>query len=604
MCSKWSYIGCFMLVALTGVQAHTASAAEQRFEASFAKDERMIARYFRDRDLANDLDLTAIPAYEIDLNIDDSLSSYTVIERLSFQNKGDGLKQFKLELPGNSERFNDGRSSDFKIDWVKVNGELADFELEGDSLRITAKNAIESGAAVSVALEFVGYVPVLSKPPSMMDESLAQLSELLGAAHSGSKNYGVFSLSDGILSLAHFYAVLPHMPDPSEHGEGATAIGDEAHYDVANYRVIVNAPESLQIVTSGVEDQESVQSGRRTLYAAAFAAREFTLSGGVEFQKASTDANGVTVNCYLKKANIAQCNKLLTYASNALNFYSESFGAYPLSELDLVEAPLRGGAGGMEYSGFVTISSGLFAPMEFKKFPLFKEMTKISENSAALDMTAEIAEFTVAHEVAHQWWHALVGSDSRRDPYLDEPLTNYSTILYFEKFHGKLAARKQEYLQLELIYQLYRIAGNQDMPVARGTDGFKDTMQYGAMIYAKGALFYRALRSTIGDPAFFGFLKDYYSKNKFGYVTQTVFRESLRSAAGASNSLERPAKVEALFNRWFEGRQGDADIGVLEVDRFAEMVLGPQIFEGKDGQKARLILKLIGPVALAISEEE
>ena len=42
-------------------------------------------------------------------------------------------------------------------------------------------------------------------------------------------------------------------------------------------------------------------------------------------------------------------------------------------------------------------------------------------------------EYLIAHETAHQWWYSVIGNDEINEPWLDEALTEYSTILYFEE---------------------------------------------------------------------------------------------------------------------------------------------------------------------------
>ena len=46
-------------------------------------------------------------------------------------------------------------------------------------------------------------------------------------------------------------------------------------------------------------------------------------------------------------------------------------------------------------------------------------------------------ELVTVHEVAHQWWYGLVGNDEVHDSWLDEGLTEYSTILYYGQRYGR-----------------------------------------------------------------------------------------------------------------------------------------------------------------------
>lgn len=254
----------------------------------------------------------------------------------------------------------------------------------------------------------------------------------------------------------------------------------------------------------------------------------------------------------------------------------------------------------MEYAGLITISSGLFNPMDFSDMEIFKSLKGLSEEAQKVDLMKDVLEFTVAHEVAHQWWHGLVGSDAKRHPFIDESLTNYSTILYFEEMYGKTEAKKQEYMQLELVYQIYRISGGKDMAVDQAADQFSDSMQYGSIVYAKGPLFYRALRKKMGDQAFFKMLRSYYENNRFGFSTPDTLTTAIRSGADDSSSKITSSQSSTLVKRWIHETKGDADIGILQIDRFAESILGPDIFEGEDGPTARLILRMLGPIALSL----
>jgi pimeloyl-ACP methyl ester carboxylesterase len=49
-----------------------------------------------------------------------------------------------------------------------------------------------------------------------------------------------------------------------------------------------------------------------------------------------------------------------------------------------------------------------------------------------LDVTrfADHVYYVAAHEVAHQWWYAVVGNDIYREPWLDEAFAQYSGIIY------------------------------------------------------------------------------------------------------------------------------------------------------------------------------
>jgi aminopeptidase N len=108
------------------------------------------------------------------------------------------------------------------------------------------------------------------------------------------------------------------------------------------------------------------------------------------FQAVSETAAGATVTSYYLPGHQAAAQSVLAHATASLRLYSDLYGPYPYTELDLVEAPLN--MRGMEYSGLVLIGEDLYrTPQEF-------------------------LTFLVAHEVAHEWWYAVVGNNPYQHP--------------------------------------------------------------------------------------------------------------------------------------------------------------------------------------------
>ena len=49
---------------------------------------------------------------------------------------------------------------------------------------------------------------------------------------------------------------------------------------------------------------------------------------------------------------------------------------------------------------------------------------------------SEFFEFATVHEVSHQWWYGMVGDDQVNQPWVDESLAQYSSLIDFEDVHG------------------------------------------------------------------------------------------------------------------------------------------------------------------------
>jgi hypothetical protein len=168
------------------------------------------------------------------------------------------------------------------------------------------------------------------------------------------------------------------------------------------------------------------------------------------------------------------------------------------------------------------------------------------------EMLDSVMEMTIAHEVAHQWWAIAVGSDSVREPFVDESLTNYSAVLYFEDRYGKAAAEKMANLHLKMPYSMVRMFGMPDVPANQPTSAYQSNLQYSAVVYGKGALYYAALRRVVGDEVFFASLREYYRR----------YRGSLAGPKALLQIVQAKAPQAAgLYRHWIEETHGDEDIG-------------------------------------------
>jgi len=174
-----------------------------------------------------------------------------------------------------------------------------------------------------------------------------------------------------------------------------------------------------------------------------------------------------------------------------------------------------------------------------------------------MGMTEGMLEFVVAHETAHQWWHGLVGSDSRDHPYVDEALAQYSSIVYLEDRYGRARAEKDGDANVKMNYQTMRLLGKADAPADQPVAAYTASVQYAGVIYGKAPYFYRAVRQAIGDAAFFSALRAYVTRYRFAEAPGRGLVDIL--ATGAEG------KVRPLERRWLDEVHGDEDLGTLDL---------------------------------------
>ena len=238
-----------------------------------------------------------------------------------------------------------------------------------------------------------------------------------------------------------------------------------------------------------------------------------------------------------------------------------AFGAKGLGGLDQLLSGLSGGSTRRQSDRGAGTSPPKGPGLDFLGSMLGSQM----------EMIESMFEMTIAHEVAHQWWAISVGSDSSRNPFVDESLTNYSAILYFEDRYGKAAADKMTDLHLKTAYAAGRMLAGRDAPANLPTASYAGNLQYAAVIYGKGALYYDALRKAAGDRAFFDSLFEYHRRFS-GRIAgpRDLLAIVQQKAPGAG--------AEAIYRRWVEETHGDEDIGtgnIMGIGDLLHQLLSP-----------------------------
>ena len=133
-------------------------------------------------------------------------------------------------------------------------------------------------------------------------------------------------------------------------------------------------------------------------------------------------------------------------------------------------------------------------------------------NAGLYETENGMLEFAIAHEAAHQWWYAGVGSDQVLYPWQDEALAEYSTLLYYESLYG---AQSFDSLYAARIRPATESLALQGVGVSQSLDRFESGAVYDALVHRKGAAMLHDLRARLGNEAFVGALRKYYAENLF-----------------------------------------------------------------------------------------
>ena len=187
-------------------------------------------------------------------------------------------------------------------------------------------------------------------------------------------------------------------------------------------------------------------------------------------------------------------------------------------------------------------------------------------------MIQNMAIFTVAHEVAHQYFAGLLGSDCRGDPAFDEPLAQYAAGEYIKKLKGPVEGQKLFDTNVKMNYGVYRMIGGADMAAAQPVSQFPSALAYAAIVYGKAPYYYLALKRKLGAKRFDQALKATVIKNRFKLISRQQWLYDLEKAVGGPET-----GVRSLARRWFEESHGDEDLGVDDSgDIILQSLLGAE----------------------------
>lgn len=390
-----------------------------------------------------------------------------------------------------------------RLQGVAVNGKSSPFVYEANrtALRVSLSRPLEPNEAVQVRMAWEVEIPQWSDATAV---------------------YALFGQSQQMTSLPLFYPTLAvYRPGPTLGAgrwwlEEGTVRGDAAFNVTSLFVVTATLPADEVPVTSGTLISSTLlpQNQARHIWVTG-PAREFVLHMSPVFRSAFTETYGTRVTSYWLPGQEAAGREALTYAITALRIYSNRFGPYPFRDLRVAPGPLS--YRGMEYPQVALIGTELY--------------TRFRNN----------LEILVAHEVAHQWWYQVVHNDPVNEPWLDEALAEYSVKIYMEELRGRKAATRVEDERWQLPVALLKNQGVAPL-VDQKVENFTSGQQYETIIYAKGALFYVALRQTLGDRQFFRFLHNYLEKYRYQIVTGDDWLADLAA-------LNHPG-VDALYQQW------------------------------------------------------
>ena len=193
-------------------------------------------------------------------------------------------------------------------------------------------------------------------------------------------------------------------------------------------------------------------------------------------------------------------NNSIDYAKDATRFYSNAIGEYEYPTVQVFEGPKNNSSGGMEY-------------------PMITLIT-------VPDASKEYLDGVIAHEIGHNWFMSMLGSNERDHTWQDEGLNTYYQFRYeAEKYRYNSIFKDQVPEQLKQLpvqqFQMMLYNAMRQIPMTAVIDqpaaDFKTSEEYGLISYIKTAMWVYELEKKFGrdnvDAAFREYFKEWHDKH-------------------------------------------------------------------------------------------
>lgn len=188
------------------------------------------------------------------------------------------------------------------------------------------------------------------------------------------------------------------------------------------------------------------------------------------------------------------------YLRDAVLHYSKHVGEYPYQQVTAVDGALSAG-GGMEYPNITVIG----------------------------DVNSDFSlETIIAHEVGHNWFYGILGTNERTHAWMDEGINSYYEERYIRTKYPKSRALgsiprgvakflgADHYPHKHIMDAGYQTMAreNLDQSLEQSAEKFT-SFNYGVMVYGKGMMVFDYLEAYLSTDVFDRVMKSYFEQWKF-----------------------------------------------------------------------------------------
>ncbi len=423
-----------------------------------------------------------------------------------------------------------------KIKSLKQNGKKVDFVVEGTILEVQLNKPIASGETVTLEMEYEAQVPVQIRRTGRdnaegvrysMSQWYPKLSEYdyqgwHANPYIGREFYGVWGSFDVKISIDKDYLIggTGYLQNPLEIGHGYEEEGQTV--------------------------KQKVRKGKLTWHFKAPNVHDFMWAADPDYIHDKLKmTNGTTLHFFHQEGqNVENWKNLPAITERAMEYANKHFGQYPYKQFTVIQ----GGDGGMEY------------PMS----------TLITGNRGSL------VGVTV-HEMMHDWYHGVLGSNESLHPWMDEGFTSYASARITRHLRGSERSNDDlETLGLPAGRGYIALAkSGVEEAMSTHSDHFDLNRAYSASAYGKGSVWMSQMGYVIGEEARDKALIEYFDTWKFRHPNPNDLVRVFEKVSGLELDW---------YNEYFV-------FGTKQIDYGIQSVL-------KEDNKTRVTLEKVGKMPM------
>jgi hypothetical protein len=290
--------------------------------------------------------------------------------------------------------------------------------------------------------------------------------------------------------------------------------------DFGSYRVEMTVPERYVVGATGKRVAERKNGdGTKTVVHEQEDVHDFAWAACPNFvevrERFVQDSPAVDTEMIflIHRSHWGQRERYFRALRQGLEFYSQSYGAYPYETVTLIDpAPGAMAAGGMEYPTLFTAGTTSFLPAGLR-----------------------LSEMVTIHEFGHGYWYGIVGSNEFEEAWLDEGINTYSEVKAMARYYGadRSLIDWAGFKIGDLAFQRLSVIGSGRFdPIVRNSWDFVSGGSYALNVYNKAGLALLTLEKILGEEVMARVMRAYFEAWKFRHPTTDDFIRVAEETSG------------------------------------------------------------------------